>query len=125
MSDSKDAQAARHEVDRQLREENRARYEELMRAAMTKRGLTWSPRLSPEERAERKAVAEKQKASAKIAALASAHGIGVLLMDDKETEQRIREGLQAAKDGTFQGTKFDWHGDQDGFADEAEAPAEA
>ena len=77
MSDSKEAQAARNEVDRQLREENPERYIELMHAAFAKRGLTWSRRLTAEERAERERLDREGKARERIEAEAKKAGIVV------------------------------------------------
>lgn len=75
MSDSKEAQAARNEVDRALRAENRERYEALMVEAFAKRGLTWNRRLTKEERAEREAEERKAKTLARIQEVARTSGL--------------------------------------------------
>lgn len=114
MSDSKAAQAARHEVDRQLREENRPRYEELMTAAFAKRGLSWTPRRTAQERAAAKVEAKKQAVAARIKADAAKVGLGVVIVEDPDIEAKI----EAVNNGTAEGVSFDWHGDANGFADE-------
>lgn len=118
MSDSKAAQAARHEVDRQLREENRPRYEELMTAAFAKRGLPWTPRRTAQERAAAKVEAKKQAVAARIKAEAARVGLGVLIVEDPDIEAKIA----ATHDGTAETVTGNWHGDANGFADE-QAPA--
>lgn len=57
----------------------------------------WTPRLSPEERAERKAFDERTKAAEKIQALAAKAGLTVTV---------------------DQAAATDWRGDENGFADE-------
>lgn len=122
MSDSKEAQAARHEVDRQLREENRERYETLMHEAFAKRGMQWAPRRTAETRAAIKAAEAKAKAARKIEEIAAKAGITVDI-GDLGVAVHVVNAIGATFDGTAETVTGNWHGDQDGFADEA--PAEA
>lgn len=122
MGSNKEKQAARHEALNEVANAHPTEFAMAMQRAYAKRSLgTYSPRLSAQERATRKAEAEKRAAAAKITALAEKNGIGILLVDDPD----IQKKMQAAADGTFQGVKFDWRGDENGFADEEERVREA
>lgn len=115
MGSTKQDQAARRKATQDVIAANRPLFEERMRHYYAEMELgEWQPRLTPEERAALKAEQEKAANVAKIRALAEKAGIGVLLVDDPDIEQK----MQAAKDGTFQGVSFDWRGDENGFADE-------
>lgn len=105
MSSNKQDQAARRRATQDVIAANRPLFEERMRHYYEEMGLgTWTPRLSPEERAAAKAEAAKQAAADKIKALAEAAGIGVLLVDDAQ----IAEKIQAVHDGTSEGVEVDW-----------------
>lgn len=112
MSNNTEAQNASREAARRLREENPERWEALMHEEYGKRGLTWRRRLSAEERAERKAEAEKAAAVSKIKAMAEKAGVGVLLVDDASIEAK----MVAAADGTSEGVTMDWRDDSDKVA---------
>jgi len=115
MSNNQD-QIARRRATQDVIAANRGLFEERMRHYYEEMGLgEWTPRLSAEERAERKAQAEQQKAVAKIHALAEAAGIGVVLVEDP----KIAEKIDAVKSGVDQGVEhpdFPW--------DKEEPPAE-
>jgi hypothetical protein len=106
MSSNKRDQEARRKAMRDVIAANRAHFEERMRHHYKEMDLgEWTPRLSPEERAERKAQAEKQAIAAKIKALAEKGGIGVILVDDPvdqiatdaEEVEALSEEEQAAR----------------------------
>lgn len=115
MSNNQD-QIARRRATQDVIAANRALFEERMRHYYEEMDLgEWTPRLSAEERAAKKAADEKAAAAAKIKAMAAKAGIGVLLVDDPKIEEKI----QSAQDGTFQGVEhpdFPW--------DKTEPPAE-
>jgi 2',3'-cyclic-nucleotide 2'-phosphodiesterase (5'-nucleotidase family) len=96
MSNNQD-QIARRRATQDVIAANRAHFEERMRHHYKEMDLgEWTPRLSPEERAEKKAAEEKAANVAKIKALAEKAGIGVLLVEDPNIEAKIA----ATHDGT-------------------------
>lgn len=113
-SNTKD-QAARRKATQDVIAANRELFEERMRHYYAEMDLgEWKPRLAPEERAAKKAAAEKEATAAKIRAMAEKAGIGVVLVDDPKIEEKIA----AVHDGTAEGVSFDWRGDENGFEDE-------
>jgi hypothetical protein len=66
MGSNKEAQAARSAADRRLREAHRDEWEALMTEEHAKRGLAWSRRATPEERAERERLEREAKVRARI-----------------------------------------------------------
>lgn len=115
MGSTKEDQAARRAAMQDTIAENRPFFEARMRHHYDRLGLgEWSPRLSPQERAEQKAAAEKAANVAKIKALAEKAGIGVVLVDDPDIEAKIA----ATHDGTAETVTGNWRGDESGFADE-------
>lgn len=122
MGSTKADQAARRKAMQDVIAANRPLFEERMRHYYAEMGLgEWKPRLSPEERAAKKAADEKAASVAKIKAMAEKAGIGVVLVEDPEIEQKIESVL----DGTAKGVTVDWRGDENGFADDAEPAEEA
>lgn len=117
MTDKNQDQIARRKATQEVIAANRAYFEERMRFHYDEMGLgEWTPRLSPEERAAKKAADEQAAAVAKIKAMAAKAGLGVLLVDDPDIEAKVK----SAQDGTFQGVEhpdFPW--------DKEEPPAEA
>ena len=98
MGSTKQEQAARRAAIQETISENREFFEGRMRHHYEAMGLgEWTPRLSPEERAERKAFDERTKAAEKIQALAAKAGLTVTV---------------------DQAAATDWRGDENGFADE-------
>lgn len=114
MGSNKEAQAARNAADRRLREAHPTEFTILMEEEYAKRGLTWKRRGTAEERAAQKAEAKKQAVVTRLRAEAAKAGIGILLVEDPD----IQEKMDSAADGTFKGVTLDWRGDENGFADE-------
>lgn len=121
MTSTINQQTARRKADQRLRTEFQERYLELMQEEHKRMGLTYAPRLSPEERAAAKAEAEKDKTVEKIKAMAKKVGVGVLLVEDPEIEAK----LQAAADGTSEGVAYDWQETNEERANRISAEAEA
>lgn len=106
MSNNKQDQTARRRATQDVIAANRALFEERMRHYYQEMGLgEWSPRLSAEERAAKKAEDEKQAAAAKIRALAEKAGIGVVLVEDPLIEQKIADVNNGVTTG---GVTVDW-----------------
>lgn len=105
MGSAKEKQAARHEALNEVANAHLDEFAEAMQKAYAKRDLgEYRPRSTPEQRAAIKAAQEKAKAAKKIEEIAA------------------KAGLLVDIDGV---AEVDWHGDQDGFADEAPATATA
>lgn len=115
MSKNQD-QIARRKATQDVIAANRAFFEERMRHHYAEMDLgEWTPRLTPEERAAKKAAEEQAAAVAKIKALAEKAGVGVVLVDDPKIEEKIA----AVHNGTAEGVEhpdFPW--------DKEEPPAE-
>jgi hypothetical protein len=106
MSSNKQDQAARRKATQDVIAENRALFEERMRHYYEEMGLgEWKPRLSAEERAAKKAEAEKQATAAKIHALAEKAGIGVLIVEDPDIQQKLDDVVSGVTTG---GVTVDW-----------------
>lgn len=115
MGSTKEDQTARRRATQDVIAANRPFFEERMRHYYAEAGLgEWSPRLSPEERAAQKAAEKKAAVVARLRAEAAKVGIGILLVEDPD----IQEKVDSAADGTFKGVTLDWRGDENGFADE-------
>lgn len=115
MGSTKEDQAARRKATQDVIAANREFFEERMRHYYAEANLgEWSPRLSPEERAARKAEDKKAAVVARLRAEAAKAGIGILLVEDPD----IQEKLDAAAAGTSEGVSFNWRGDENGFMDE-------
>lgn len=116
MTDKNQDQIARRKATQEVIAANRAYFEERMRFHYDEMGLgVWTPRLTAEERAAKKAADEQAAAVAKIKALAEKAGIGVVLVEDPDVQKK----LDSAADGTFQGVEhpdYPW--------DKTEPPAE-
>lgn len=118
MSKNQD-QIARRRATQDVIAANRALFEERMRHYYEEMGLgEWRPRLSPEERAAVKAEQAKRAAAEKIKALAEQAGIGVLLVDDAEIEQKIKD----THDGTGETVDYPWHDQEPPAEDEDSEP---
>lgn len=122
MTSTINQQTARRKADQRLRSEFQERYLELMQEEHKNMGLTYTPRLSAEERAAAKAEAEKDKTVEKIKAMAKKVGVGVLLVEDPDIEAK----LQSVQDGTSEGVEYDWRegADQPDRAED-ESPVDA
>lgn len=109
MTDKNQDQIARRKAIQDTIAENRAFFEARMRRYYEEMDLgEWKPRLSPEERAAKKAADEKAANVAKIKALAEKSGISILLADDQGTVDRLV--------ATEEGVEYPW--------DKTEPPAE-
>lgn len=119
MGSTKEDQAARRKAIQDVIAANRPLFEERMRHYYAEANLgEWQPRLSPEERAAQKAEEKKAATVARLRAEAAKAGIGILLVEDPN----IQEKLDAAAAGTFEGVTLNWRGDESGFMDEVEDP---
>jgi pseudouridine-5'-phosphate glycosidase len=77
MGSSKEAQAARNAADRRLREAHSEEHAALMHEEHARRGLKWTRRATPEERARRDTEAKQAAAKARILRDAEKAGIDV------------------------------------------------
>lgn len=75
MSNNKESQAARNAADRRLREHFIQEYKQYMQEEHEKRGLTWNPRLSQEEREARQRADNEARALAKIQTIAAQNSL--------------------------------------------------
>jgi len=117
MSKNQD-QIARRKATQDVIAANRPLFEERMRHYYEEMGLgEWKPRLSPEERAAVKAEQAKRAAAEKIKALAKTAGIGVLLVNDAEIEEKIA----AVHEGSAEGVEYPWK-DEEPPTDEEREP---
>lgn len=107
MTSTINQQTARRKADQRLRAEFQERYAVLMQEEHEKMGLTYSPRLSAEEREEQKALAKRAKAEEKIRAAAEAAGLTVSIdVAPTEAEAAVlaNEHVSNAIRETFEGT---------------------
>lgn len=90
MGSTKEDQAARRKAMQDVIAANRGMFEDRMRHHYEEMGLgEWTPRLSPAERAERKAHEERAKNEEKIRLLAERSGISLTIHGDDETDEPI------------------------------------
>lgn len=75
MSNNKEAQAARSEATREVIDAHPEEFAMAMEKAMSKRGLVWNRRATPEERAQREQEERETKALARIAEIARKNGV--------------------------------------------------
>jgi hypothetical protein len=113
MGSNKEAQAARNEADRNLREANPEEWAAFMEEAHEARGLTWNRRATPEERARREAEEKQAKAKARIEAEAAKAGLSISFNLPAEPEwdeqhaQRVEERVLEAWDANALVTPVD------------------
>lgn len=125
MGSTKQEQAARRAAIQDLITANRPFFYERMRHHYDRMGLgEWSPRPTPETRAAIKAAEEKSKAAKKIKDIAEKAGIAVEI-GDLGVAVHVVDAIEATHNGTAETVTGNWHGNENGFADErAEAASE-
>lgn len=75
MSNNKESQAARSEAIREVLDAHPEQFKAAMEKAMAKRGLTWNPRLTQEEREARQRADNEARALAKIQTIAAQNSL--------------------------------------------------
>ena len=113
MTNSKIAQQARNAAEMRLKKEYAEEFTGYMREEHEKRGLTYKPRLTPEERAVRDEALKKAKAAEKIRALAESAGLAVSVGEPTEEEAavmanpEVSEAIRRTLDGTAESVEMD------------------
>ena len=113
MTNSKIAQAARTAAETRLRQAHKDELAQYMHEEHESRGVTYTPRLSPQERAERDEAARKAKAQAKIVALAESAGLAVSVGEPTDAEAavmanpEVSEAIRRTLDGTADAVELD------------------